>query len=99
MSNLHSRRGFLNLGGASAAVLLGASAWTRAWAAETPDLVVTNAKVYTVDDAMPRAEAFAVRDGKFIAVGKSDEIMGLAGEGPQTFDAQWIILVPGVIVC
>ena len=64
MSHLHSRRGFLNLSGASATGLLGASAWTRAWAAETPDLIVTNAKVYTVDTAMPRAEAFAIRDGK-----------------------------------
>ena len=99
MSNLHSRRGFLNLGGASAAGLLGASAWTRAWAAETPDLVVTNAKVYTVDDAMPRAEAFAIRDGKFIAVGKSDEIKSLAGKGTQSFDAKGMTIVPGFIDC
>ena len=56
----------------------------QAWAAETPDLIVTNAKVYTVDDAMPRAEAFAIRDGKFVAVGKSDEISSLAGKGTQT---------------
>ena len=99
MSNLHSRRGFLNLSGASAAGLLGASAWTRAWAAETPDLIVTNAKVYTVDNAMPRAEAFAIRDGKFVAVGKSDEIKGLAGKGTQSFDAKGMTIVPGFIDC
>src|SRR5579863_8386571 len=99
MSNLHSRRGFLNLGGVSAAGLLGASAWTRAWAAETPDLIVTNAKIYTVDNAMPRAEAFAVRDGKFVAVGKSDEIRGLAGKGTQSFDAKGMTIVPGFIDC
>src|SRR5579863_652787 len=99
MSNLHSRRGFLNLGGVSAAGLLGASAWTRAWAAETPDLIVTNAKIYTVDNAMPRAEAFAVRDGKFVAVGKSDEIKGLAGKGTQSFDAKGMTIVPGFIDC
>ena len=28
-----------------------------------PDLIVTNATVYTLDNAMPKAEAFAVRDG------------------------------------
>jgi len=99
MSNLHSRRRFLNLTGASAAGLLGASAWTRAWAAETPDLIVTNAKVYTVDTAMPRAEAFAIRDGKFVAVGKSDEITGLAGKGTQRFDAKGMTIVPGFIDC
>ena len=67
MSKLHNRRGFLNFAGAGAG-LLGASSWTKAWAAETPDLIVTNATVYTVDSAMPRAEAFAVRDGKFVRV-------------------------------
>ena len=94
-----SRRDFLNLTGASAAGLLGASFWTKAWAAETPDLIVYNAKVYTIDDSMPRAEAFAVRDGKFVAVGKSDEIRGLAAKGTQTFDAKGMTVVPGFIDC
>src|SRR5579863_2297402 len=98
MSQLHSRRGFLNFAGAGAG-LLGASHWTKAWAAEIPDLIVTNATVYTVDAAMPKAEAFAVRDGKFVAVGKSDEIRGLAGKGTQSFDAKGMTIVPGFIDC
>ncbi len=98
MSKLQSRRGFLNFAGAGAG-LLGASSWTKAWAAETPDLIVTNAKVYTVDNANPTAEAFAVRDGKFVAVGKSDEIRGLAGKGTQLFDAKGMTVVPGFIDC
>lgn len=98
MSKLHSRRGFLNFARAGAG-LLGASSWTKAWAAETPDLIVTNATVYTVDDAMPKAEAFAVRDGKFVAVGKSDEMRGLAGRGTQMFDAKGMTIVPGFIDC
>src|SRR5277367_318665 len=98
MSKLHSRRGFLNFAGAGAG-LLGASSWTKAWAAETPDLIVTNATVYTVDNASPTAEAFAVRDGKFVAVGKSDEIRGLAGKGTQMFDAKGMTIVPGFIDC
>src|SRR5271163_3465579 len=98
MSKLHSRRGFLNFAGAGAG-LLGASSWTKAWAAETPDLIVTNATVYTVDNASPTAEAFAVRDGKFVAVGKSDEIKGLAGKGTEIFDAKGMTIVPGFIDC
>jgi predicted amidohydrolase YtcJ len=62
-------------------------------------MIVTNAKVYTVDNAMPRAEAFAIRDGKFVAVGKSDEISGLAGKGTQRFDAKGMTIVPGFIDC
>jgi predicted amidohydrolase YtcJ len=98
MSKRYSRRGFLNFAGGGAG-LLGASSWTKAWAAETPDLIVTTATVYTVDSAMPKAEAFAVRDGKFVAVGKSDEIRGLAGKGTQMFDAKGMTIVPGFIDC
>lgn len=41
---------------------------------ETVDLVVLNANVYTVDSAMSKAEAFAINNGKFVAVGTSEEI-------------------------
>ncbi len=36
---------------------------------EAVDLLVTNATVYTVDSTFAKAEAFAVKDGKFVAVG------------------------------
>jgi len=38
------------------------------------DLIVTNALVYTVDNSFSTAESFAVKDGKFIAVGTNKEI-------------------------
>jgi predicted amidohydrolase YtcJ len=90
-----NRRGFLSLAGAGAA-------WSsRAWAAvsDEPDLVVLNAKVYTVDAGQPRAQAFAVRGGRFIAVGSSEDIKALAGRRTQTFDAQGATVVPGFIDC
>jgi predicted amidohydrolase YtcJ len=59
------------------------------------DLVVTNAKVYTVDSRLPRAEAFAVKNGRFIAVGTNDEIRGLAGKDTRTVDAKGMTIVPG----
>jgi predicted amidohydrolase YtcJ len=62
-----------------------------------PDLVVFNAKVYTVDAQMPRAEAFAVKAGRFIAVGASDEIKSLAGRHTRTWDARQMTIVPGFI--
>ena len=65
--------------------------------ARDAELVVFNAKVYTVDPRVPNAEAFAVRGGKFIAVGKSDQIKGLIGKGTQTVDAQGMTVVPGFI--
>jgi predicted amidohydrolase YtcJ len=105
----HSRREFVGLTGSAVAGLAGimpwlegtASAQTPAVAANStdPDLVIFNAKVYTVDAARPRAEAFAVRGGRFLAVGTSDEMKALAGKNTQTFDAKQMTVVPGFIDC
>jgi hypothetical protein len=40
------------------------------------DLIVYHGKVYTVDSVYSRAEAFAVRDGKILAVGTDEKIRG-----------------------
>ncbi|MFD2566370.1 amidohydrolase [Pseudotenacibaculum haliotis] len=63
---------------------------------EEVDLIVTNANIYTVDDAFGKAEAFAVKDGKFVAVGSSDEITKKYTAG-NTVDAKGQTLVPGLI--
>lgn len=39
------------------------------------DLIVHNALVYTVDSTFSKAEAFAVKEGKFVAVGSSKDIL------------------------
>jgi predicted amidohydrolase YtcJ len=67
--------------------------------ARDPDLLVTNAKVYTADPVAPRAEAFAVKAGRFVAVGSTAEIRGLAGKNTQTFDAKQMTIVPGFTDC
>jgi predicted amidohydrolase YtcJ len=64
-----------------------------------PDLVVLNAKVYTVDPRAPRAEAFAVKGGWFVAVGSTSQIKALAGKGTQTYDAKRMTVVPGFQDC
>ena len=113
MSRRPSRREFLALTGAGAAGaaglhdqggprLAGQPAAPRA--ATTPasgnaDLVVVNAKVYTMDGATPRAEAFAIKGGRFTAVGSNADIKNLAGKNTETFDAQEMTIVPGFIDC
>ena len=64
---------------------------------ETPDLVVVNARVYTVDDALPRAEAFAVKNGRFLAVGGNGDIQNLVKRGTQVIDAAGMTVTPGFI--
>ncbi|MFN8060220.1 MAG: amidohydrolase family protein [Vicinamibacterales bacterium] len=62
-----------------------------------PDLILVNGRVFTVDPAQPRAEAFAVRNGRFVAVGRNDEIRPLATAGTQLVDAGGMTVVPGFI--
>jgi predicted amidohydrolase YtcJ len=62
-----------------------------------PELVVLNATVYTVDERKPKAEAFAVRDGRFIAVGSTAEVRKLAGRNTKVIDAAGLTIVPGFI--
>jgi len=104
MKDRHNRREFLNLTGAGLAGALGAS--LPAAAAEAPaaagqdaDLIVFNAKVYTMDDSLAKAEAFAVKGGRFIAVSTTKDIRGLAGKTTEMFDAKQMTIVPGFIDC
>jgi len=62
-----------------------------------PDLIVVNGRVFTVDPAQPRAEAFAIKDGRFIAVGSTADIRNLAKQRTQVIDAQRMTVTPGFI--
>ena len=61
------------------------------------DLVVTNARVYTADDAHPMAEAFAVRAGRIVFVGSSREALALKGPSTRTLDAEGRTIIPGMV--
>jgi predicted amidohydrolase YtcJ len=63
---------------------------------EKVDLIVTNANIYTVDDNFSKAEAFAVKDGKFVAVGSTAEISNKY-TAESVLDAEGQTLVPGLI--
>jgi predicted amidohydrolase YtcJ len=102
MKQTFNRRTFLGAAATSVAGLAVAPWQRTASAAESgtdADLVVFNAKVYTVDSAAPKAEAFAVKAGRFTALGSSADIKGLIGKGTQTYDAQQMTIVPGFIDC
>ncbi|HMF03089.1 MAG TPA: amidohydrolase [Terriglobia bacterium] len=64
-----------------------------------PDLVVFNAKVYTVDSQNPKTEAFAVKGDRFIAVGSTSDMKAIAGKSTQMYDAKQMAIVPGFIDC
>ncbi|MDP9413409.1 MAG: amidohydrolase family protein, partial [Pseudomonadota bacterium] len=101
MKQPQSRRQFIALTGSGIAGLAGGPWLSAAAAADAtdPDLVVYNARIYTVDPRAPTAEAFAVRGGRFVAVGSNDEVKALIGKRSQTFDAKQMTVVPGFIDC
>lgn len=64
---------------------------------EQADLVLTDGEVITVDPALPRAEAIAVRDGRIAAVGSAEEIEGWIGENTSVIDLAGRAAMPGFI--
>ena len=63
---------------------------------QTVDSIIINANIYTVDNDFSKAEAFAVKDGKFLAVGTSREIQSkYASE--NIIDGKGKTIVPGFI--
>ncbi|HET9409129.1 MAG TPA: amidohydrolase [Candidatus Sulfotelmatobacter sp.] len=104
----HTRRDFLGLAGWGMAGVAGSSFLNSSMLAhgETAeadprhaDLVVFNAKIYTVDPQIPQAQAFAVKGGKFAFVGSTTEAKAFIGQRTRTFDAKQMTIVPGFIDC
>lgn len=62
----------------------------------SPDLIVTNARVYTCDTSLTWAQAFAVSNGQIVAVGTAAEIAGLAAAKTQVIDAAGRMVMPGL---
>jgi predicted amidohydrolase YtcJ len=61
------------------------------------DLVVTNARVYTADDARPLVEAFAVRGGRVVFTGSAREAKALTGANTRVVDAGGRTVIPGMV--
>ncbi len=61
----------------------------------SPDLVLYNGKIVTVDSRFTVAEAVAVYDGKFVAVGNSADVRALAGNMTKKVNLHGRCVVPG----
>ena len=63
---------------------------------EEADLIVTNANIYTVDADFSKASSVAIKDGKFVGVGNTEEILKKY-KAQEQIDAQGKTIVPGLI--
>lgn len=61
------------------------------------DVIFVNAKFTTLDDAAPQADAVAVEDGRFIAVGSRAGVEKFAGTDTAVVDLQGRRVLPGLI--
>ena len=64
---------------------------------EEPELVLHNGNFWTVDPRAPRAQAVAISDGRFLAVGSNDEILGFATARSHKIDLGKKTVLPGFI--
>lgn len=69
---------------------------SRAPSPSEPDLIIHNGSLATMDAALPRASAVAVRNGRFVAVGSDADILKLKGPGTRTIDAGNRCVIPGL---
>jgi len=63
---------------------------------EKVDLIIINSNTYTVNDSFDIATAFAIKDGKFLAVGSNAEIQEKY-QSDNLIDAKNQTIVPGLI--
>jgi predicted amidohydrolase YtcJ len=81
---------------AAVAVLVGAGVILGAQQ-RSPDLILTNGKVITVDDKFTIAQAVAITGDRFSAVGTNQQITQLAGASTRRIDLHGRSVVPGLI--
>jgi predicted amidohydrolase YtcJ len=62
---------------------------------QAADTIYANAKVWTVNETQPWAEAVAIKDGKFIAVGSNADVTGLATKDTRIVDLKGKMILPG----
>src|SRR5262249_40585737 len=86
------RRAVLAGLGALAAGLRGAAAQEG-----TPDLILFNGRITTLDRQSPQAQAIAIRGDRFAAAGTEQEIMRLAGPSTRRIDIKGRRVIPGLI--
>ena len=66
---------------------------------ESPDLILVNGRVLTMDPALPTAEAVAVKFSRFAAVGTNADVRNLAKPDTPVIDAGGMTVLPGFIDC
>ncbi|HTR34959.1 MAG TPA: amidohydrolase [Bryobacteraceae bacterium] len=65
--------------------------------AQSPDAILLNGKILTVDSQFSTREALAIRDGRIVAAGSSADVRRLAGPQTRVIDLGGRTVIPGLI--
>ena len=79
----------------AAALILFVAGCTNMKTKPAADLIITNAKVWTVDDRIPTAGAVAVLGERIVAVGNTQDVEAWRGPATHEIDAGGKLLLPG----
>ncbi|RJG20893.1 amidohydrolase [Massilia cavernae] len=71
------------------------ASWAAPAKAKAADLILYNAKVWTVDARQPQVEAVAVRGTRIVKVGASKDVLALKGPATRVMDMEGKLVLPG----
>ncbi|HIN77399.1 MAG TPA: amidohydrolase, partial [Gemmatimonadetes bacterium] len=90
-----SRKDFLGLSTVTAAGLASGCAPIAAEVDVMADLVVVGGKVLTQEADQSSVDAFAVKNGRFMAVGSNEDIRNLTSVNTEVIDVSGMTVLPG----
>ena len=61
------------------------------------DILITNARVLTMDPSRPRAEALAIQGNRIVRIGARSDVEALKAKHTRVIDAQMKTVMPGII--
>jgi predicted amidohydrolase YtcJ len=76
--------------------MVGLTALTTGCQNPKADIVYYNGRIYTVNEDQPWAEAVAVKDGRYIHVGTTDEVLNIAERETTLIDLNGCTVLPGL---
>ena len=88
------RKSIVRFVGLSALVVLGLAGPARA---QTADMILVNGKILTLDERSPVQQALAVSDGRISSLGRSADIIKLAGRKTRVVNLRGRTVIPGLI--
>jgi predicted amidohydrolase YtcJ len=81
---------------AAALIALSSAGCASQPTSDVADTVYTNGNIYTVNEAQPWAEAVAIKDGRFLAVGSNADVEAVTGDSTEVVDLGGAFAMPGI---